>query len=152
MAEITGKAVQKGKGAVLCCHRQIKRLAMSEMTNIHESGLEPAQFLVQNIDPLPKGRALDVATGSGRNAIYLAKMGFKVEGVDLSPEAMNIALESALKAGVTIRTQVADLKGDYYIKKDAYDVIICFNYLQRSLRPQIKDGLRRGGGIRNLYY
>jgi len=103
--------------------------------------------LVENIELLPKGRALDVAMGAGRNAIYLAKMGFDVEGVDVSPEAVNTALESARKAGVTIRTQVADLVGNYYIEKDAYEVIICFNYLQRSLMPQIKDWLRKGGMV-----
>jgi len=117
------------------------------MTHIHESGFEPAQFLVENLELLPKGRALDVAMGTGRNTIYLAKMGFDVEGVDVSPEAVNTVLESARKNGVTIRTQVADLEGNYYIEKDAYEVIICFNYLQRSLMPQIKDGLRKGGMV-----
>ena len=115
------------------------------MTDIHENGFEPAQFLVENIELLPKGRALDVAMGTGRNAIYLAKMGFEVEGVDMSPEAVNTALESAEKVGITIRAQVADLEVNYYIEKGAYDVIICFNYLQRSLISQIKDGLRQGG-------
>ncbi len=113
----------------------------------HSNDLEPGQFLVENIELLPKGRALDVAMGGGRNAIYLAKMGFAVEGVDLSPEAVRSALESARRVGVTIRAQIADLEGDYRIRKDAYDVIVCFNYLQRSLIPQIKDGLRKGGMI-----
>ena len=117
------------------------------MTDIHENGFEPAQFLVQNVELLPKGRVLDVAMGSGRNAIYLARLGFDVEGVDISSEAVNTALESAEKAGVTIRTQVADLEGNYCIEKGAYDVIICFNYLQRSLVSQIKDGLRKGGAV-----
>ena len=44
----------------------------------HFNDLEPAQFLVENIELLPKGRVLDVAMGGGRNAIYLAKMGFVV--------------------------------------------------------------------------
>jgi tellurite methyltransferase len=113
----------------------------------HFNDLEPAQFLVENIGLLPKGRALDVAMGGGRNAIYLAQIGFEVEGVDISPEAVRSALESARKVGVTIRAQVADLEGDYCIEKDAYDVIVCFNYLQRSLIPQIKDGLREGGMV-----
>jgi len=118
---------------------------VGEMTDIHENSFEPAQFLVQNVELLPKGRVLDVAMGSGRNAIYLARLGFDVKGVDMSPEAVYIALELARKAGVTIKAQVADLEGDYHIEKAAYDVIICFNYLQRSLIPQIKDGLRKGG-------
>jgi len=56
------------------------------MTDIHENGFDPAQFLVENVELLPKGRVLDVAMGSGRNAIYLARLGFEVEGVDMSPE------------------------------------------------------------------
>ncbi len=115
------------------------------MIDIHESGLEPARLLVENVELLPKGRALDVAMGAGQNAIFLAKMGFDVEGVDISPEAVNTALSSARNAGVTIRVQVADLEGNYHVEKGVYDVIICFNYLQRSLIPQIKDGLRKGG-------
>jgi len=43
------------------------------MTHIHESVLEPARFLVENIELLPQGRALDIAMGTGRNTIYLAK-------------------------------------------------------------------------------
>ena len=117
------------------------------MTHIHEGGFEPAQFLVENIELLPKGRVLDVAMGTGRNAIYLAGMGFDVEGVDVSPEAVNVAVESARKADVTIIAQVVDLEKDYRIEKGAYDVIVCFNYLQRSLIPQIKDGLRKGGMV-----
>jgi len=117
------------------------------MSRIPEKGLEPAQFLVENIELLPKGRALDVAMGAGHNAIYLATMGFEVEGVDISPEAVSSALERARKSGVTVRTQVADLEKEYHIEKGAYEVIICFKYLQRSLIPQIKDGLRTGGMV-----
>ena len=117
------------------------------MAYIHEHGSEPAQFLVENAGLLPRGRVLDVAMGNGRNAIYLARAGFEVEGVDMSPEAVNTALASSRKAGVTIRAKVADLESRYQIEKGAYDVIICFNYLQRSLMPQIKDGLRPGGMV-----
>jgi len=117
------------------------------MANFHERGFEPAQFLVDNIELLPKGRALDVAMGAGQNAIYLAKMGFEVEAVDISPEAVSSALELARNSLVNLRAQVADLENNYHIEKGAYDVIICFNYLQRSLIPQIKDGLRKGGMV-----
>ncbi len=116
------------------------------MTHIHERDLEPAQLLVKNLALLPKGRVLDLAMGTGRNAVYLAKKGFEVEGVDISPEAVHSALDLAREAGVTINARVADLESNYHIKKNAYDVIICFNYLQRSLITQIKDGLR-GEGI-----
>ena len=117
------------------------------MTHFHDDSLEPAQFLVANVGLLPRGRVLDVAMGNGRNAIYLARAGFEVEGVDMSPEAVNTALESAQEAGVTIRAQVTDLESDFQIEKGAYNVIICFNYLQRLLIPQIKEGLRPGGMV-----
>ena len=117
------------------------------MNHTHESGLEPAEFLVENIELLPKGRVLDIAMGNGRNAIYLAKLGFTVEGVDISIEAVKSALELAKKDGVTITAQVANLEDDYRIEKGTYDVIICFNYLQRAVIPQIKRGWRKGGMV-----
>jgi len=115
------------------------------MSKINEISLQPARFLGENIVLLPKGRVFDVAMGEGRNAVYLAKMGFEVEGVDISAEAVNMALELARKSGVNLKAQVADLEDNYHIEKGSYDVIICFNYLQRSLIQQMKDGLRTGG-------
>ncbi len=104
-------------------------------------------FLVENINLLPQGRVLDVAMGEGRNAIYLASLGFKVEGVDISGEAVEIAKKTAMDYSLDISAHVADLEKDTYIAKDSYDVIICFNYLQRSLMPYIKAGLRKGGFV-----
>jgi len=115
------------------------------MTGDHDDGFTPADFLVENVGLLPVGRVLDVAAGNGRNAIYLAGLGFTVEGVDRSEEAVSSALGAARQAGVHIDMRVVDLEIGRPIRKDAYDVIICFNYLQRSLFPQIKEGVRRGG-------
>ena len=117
------------------------------MTDLHENIFNPAQFLVENVNLLPKGQVLDVAMGTGVNAVYLARMGFEVEGVDISAEAVNMTLELARKSGVNLRARVADLEGNYHIKKGAYDVIICFNYLHRPLIPKIKEGLRTGGMV-----
>ncbi len=67
------------------------------MADTHGSCFRPVQFLVENIELLPKGEALEIAMGTGRNAVYLAKMGFEVEGIDISPEAVSIVLEYAKK-------------------------------------------------------
>jgi len=115
------------------------------MIHRHKEDFGPTRLLVDNIQLLPTGRALDVAMGTGRNAVYLAKKGFDVEGIDISPEAVSRALDQAREAGVTLKARVADLEINYHIEKSAYDVIICFNYLQRSLITQIKNGLREGG-------
>jgi tellurite methyltransferase len=118
------------------------------MTATHlDDSLEPAPFLVENLPLLPRGRALDVAMGGGRNAVYLAGAGFEVEGVDSSAEAVSAALELAGRAGLAITARVADLEADYHIEKGAYSLIICFNYLQRSLMSEIKTGLRPGGMV-----
>jgi len=117
------------------------------MTDLHENIFKPAQFLVENVNLLPKGQVLDVAMGTGANAVYLARTGFEVEGVDISAEAVNTALELARKSGVNLKARLADLESNYRIRKSSYDVIICFKYLQRSLIQQMKDGLRTGGMV-----
>lgn len=107
----------------------------------------PSSFLIENIDILPRGRALDIAMGSGRNAIYLAKVGYEVEGVDISQEAINEAIKLAEEGNVRIDAHQVDLETEPYIRREIYDLIICFNYLQRSLFQDIKNGLKVGGMV-----
>jgi tellurite methyltransferase len=108
---------------------------------------QPARWLVDNIDLLTPGRVLDVAMGAGRNAVYLAKLGFQVEGVDIAVEAVAKARRLAEKGGVSLTARVGDLEGSYIISPDTYDDIICFYYLHRPLIEQIKQGLKPGGII-----
>ena len=117
------------------------------MTGLNENILKPAQFLVENVNLLPKGQVLDVAMGTGENAVYLAKMGFEVEGVDISDGAVKAAMKLARKSGVNLKARVADLEDNYLIRENSYDAIICFKYLQRSLIQQMKEGLCTGGMV-----
>ena len=74
---------------------------------MHGNESEPSNFLVENIALLPKGaKVLDVAMGVGRNAIYLARAGYDVYGVDISQEAVALAIESAEKVGVSINAHM----------------------------------------------
>ncbi len=109
-------------------------------------GKEPAALLQEHVDILPVGRALDIAMGEGRNAVFLAKKGFVVEGVDISEVAIRKAKRLAKENKVEITTTAADLN-HYQIKPEAYEVILNIQYLQRSLIPQIKRGLKRGGVV-----
>ncbi len=120
---------------------------MDKIMRSHDTLHRPTQFLVENIGLLPHGRTLDIAMGTGRNAIYLAKMGFEVEGIDTSRQAVEEALERARDEGVSIQTRVEDLEKIPYIDEEAYDLVICFNYLQRSLMPQMKNWVKPGGTL-----
>lgn len=115
-------------------------------TEAYIFGKEPVEFLRENIDILPTGKVLDIAMGEGRNAVFLAKNGFDVDGCDISEIAVKKAQELAKENNVKIHAFVADLE-TYKLPQDTYDVIVCFYYLQRSLIPQIKQALKPGGMI-----
>ncbi|MCF6157837.1 MAG: class I SAM-dependent methyltransferase [wastewater metagenome] len=107
---------------------------------------EPVEFLKEHVDILPKGKALDIAMGEGRNAVFLAKNGFEVDGCDISEVAVRKARKLAEEHDVKIHAFVADLE-IYELPENTYDVIVCFYYLQRSLVPQIKKALKPGGVV-----
>ena len=113
-------------------------------TEAYIFGREPVPFLKQNIHLLPKGRALDIAMGEGRNGVYLATQGFEVVGLDISPKGLEKAQALAKQNGVTIETRVVDLE-KHTLKKNTYDVILMMYYMQRDLWPQIRDALKPGG-------
>ena len=96
--------------------------------------------------PMPRGRALDIATGKGRNAIFLAEQGFDVVAIDVSSVALDEARKRATGKSLSISWQQADLEL-IELPAAAYDLIVNFNYLQRSLIPQIKGALKPGGHV-----
>ena len=96
--------------------------------------------------PLPKGRALDIATGKGRNAIFLAERGFQVVGIDISPVALETARRISREKSLAIDWQEADLER-FDLPQGDYDLVLNLNYLQRSLVPQIKKTLKPGGWV-----
>ena len=118
---------------------------MDSIVHSKDSPQNPSQFLMDNIAMLPQGRALDIAMGNGRNSIFLAKMGFQVEGIDYSGEVVAEALKRASEEGISIQTRVEDLENVPYFEEETYDLVVCFNYLQRSLLPQMKNWVRLGG-------
>ena len=76
-------------------------------------GPEPLAFLKEQWGRLRKGKALDLAMGEGRNAVFLAQQGFKVLGFDVSDVAIEKAKKLAYDRGVQIETKVADV--DLYL-------------------------------------
>lgn len=111
---------------------------------------KPSRFLKEIFEadswPLPKGRALDIATGKGRNAIFLAERGFQVVGIDISPVALETARRISREKSLAIDWQEADLER-FDLPQGDYDLVLNLNYLQRSLVPQIKKTLKPGGWV-----
>ncbi|MBC8552630.1 MAG: methyltransferase domain-containing protein [Candidatus Brocadiales bacterium] len=107
-------------------------------------GKEPLKFLKEKLNILVRGKALVLAMGEGRNAVFLAENGFDVDGCDISEKAIEKTRLLARESGVTLNAFVADLE-EYKIPSDKYDLITCFYYTQLSLIPQIKEGLKKGG-------
>ncbi len=109
-------------------------------------GKEPNPFLKNHIHLLPRGRALDIASGEGRNAVFLARQGFEVDAVDISDKGLKKAQKLAREQGVKIKTFLVDLD-QYQIEKERYDLIANFYFLKRRLIPRIKKGLKKGGRV-----
>lgn len=115
----------------------------------HREGVldfEPNRFLRENIGLLPPGDALDLACGNGRNSLFLAERGYRVTAVDISPEGISQCIRRARGRGLKVNAVVADLER-FAIPEGRFDLIVDLYYLQRSLIPQIKTGLRPGGMV-----
>jgi len=90
-------------------------------------------------------RALDIACGSGRDAVFLALSGFDVEAWDNLPDALSMAGELARRNGVAIRAAQRDVESDPAIGTDQFDLVCCFNFLHRPLMSHIAAAIRSGG-------
>ncbi len=89
---------------------------------------DPSRFLVAEVEDLDPGRALDLACGSGRHAVWLAERGWRVTGVDFSDVALDNARRLAGERGVEIEWVRADLR-DYVPEERAFDLVAVL-YLQ----------------------
>lgn len=110
-------------------------------------GKDPARFLLENRIFLPTpGVALDVAVGEGRNAAYLARLGFRVAGIDLSKAGLIKASRLAFEHGVAIQPVMADLT-KIAIAPASLDLIVCINFLERPLLPVLMEALKPKGRL-----
>jgi SAM-dependent methyltransferase len=105
-------------------------------------GMGPNMFVADAMSAAEPGRALDVACGEGRNAIWLASHGWEVVGVDFSAQALKRAAQLARRAGVTdqVDFQLVDVVTDA-LPAASFDAVIVA-YLQLAQGP-------RGAALRN---
>jgi SAM-dependent methyltransferase len=106
----------------------------------------PSSLVVELTTPLKPGLALDLACGTGRNALWLAEKGWDVTAVDFSETALEILRERAAAHDLGVTTQHANIETqEYLIEPLWWDLILIWNYLQRDLYPVALDGLVTGG-------
>ena len=117
---------------------------------IQDAGPTPARFLTQQLHRLPKGKALDVAAGAGRNALYLASHGFHVDAIDRDEQAMAQLTAAAKQRNLpNLSVRAIDLERTTDVRvefpKQEYDIIVVFFYLHRALFPALIDSLKPNG-------
>ena len=108
---------------------------------------DPA-WLLEFVGDLPEsGRALDIAAGAGRVSIWLARRGFEVSAIDISPVGLALAREAAADEGVQIATHVTDLEREPF-PEGPFDLVACFHYRQRALFPLIAANISAMSGMK----
>ena len=110
----------------------------------------PSEFLERALTGPVRGagRALDLACGSGRAAVHLARLGWQVEAWDLDSTALEMAEAFALRNGVRIATRICELEREPLPDPEPrFDAIVVIRYLHRPLFPWIERALAPGGAL-----
>lgn len=108
----------------------------------------PTALVVEIAEKLAAGTAIDLACGTGRNALYLADRGWAVTAVDGSERAIELLKERSAARGLKVHTKVADLTApDFALPADAFDLVVIAYYLQRDLFAKVKAAVRPGGVV-----
>jgi SAM-dependent methyltransferase len=107
---------------------------------------EPSPLLVAIVSKLPPGNALDLASGAGRNAIWLAEHNWNVTAVDGSSAAIEALRKRANERHLAVNTRTVDLeRHEFVVASSAWHLIAICYYLQRDLFEPAKAGVIPGG-------
>lgn len=116
----------------------------------------PNSFLVEAFERIQQGRedsacdhrrALDLAGGCGRDAVWLALQGYGVDAIDILPDALQRAQDLARRCGVRVRTLRQDLERQPHLGCSCYDLVTVFRFLHRDLFPLIRGAVAPGGYV-----
>ena len=108
--------------------------------------VELAEFLPPVTPARCDHRALDVAGGSGRHAIWLAERGFRVTVVDVAKEGLALAARAATARGIELETVIRDLDTEP-LPDGPFDVILCHHFLYPSLFDESASRLAPNGVV-----
>jgi tellurite methyltransferase len=108
---------------------------------------EPSPWLTKNVHLLPRsGQALDIAGGTGRNALWLAENDWEVTIADVSDVALKLAADRATELDLLLTTMLGDLSTGP-LPGGPWDLVMVFHYLDRALLPRIESVLKPGGAL-----
>ncbi|MCW8983617.1 MAG: class I SAM-dependent methyltransferase [Gammaproteobacteria bacterium] len=112
-------------------------------------GKEPNDFLVKMQHYIPAGRVLCLAEGEGRNAVYLAKLGYEVTAVDSSTVGIDKTQRLADENGVIVKSIIADLAEFDIGERQWEGIVSIFGHLpppiRRKVHRDVVKGLKPGG-------
>ena len=105
---------------------------------------DPPAALVRHVDAFPDGSAIDVATGTGRLAVFLAGEGYAVDALDQSRMGLEIARERAADRGLEANWIQADATA-FAFPEEAYDVVTVRSFRFIDRLSDLKAALKPGG-------
>ena len=106
----------------------------------------PAACLRERVDRIPRGTALDLACGAGRNALYLASQGYRVDAIDISRVGLTRARERADQLGLRVNWIAHDLDAGIPVA-GPYDLILQLRYVNDRLTRAVPALLAPGGAF-----
>jgi tellurite methyltransferase len=132
------------------CDRHVSRRSDTlgwEVRGERRARTARSRWLVEQVAPLRPGRALELACGLGHNATWLARRGWDVDAVDISPEGLRIAESLASAHSATVHWIAADLD-EFIPARGSYDLVCVFRFLDRVHLPRrISEALADGGRL-----
>jgi tellurite methyltransferase len=113
-------------------------------TNAEPGAPEPS--VTEMLELLPRELALDIAAGSGRHSLLLARAGFKVVAIDYAEAGLRALQTIARAERLPIWPLAADLS-TFPLPRARFDAILNVNFLDRALVPRLIGALRPGGAL-----
>lgn len=117
-------------------------------------GLKPEKGLKEVLKYTPKGIALDIGAGEGRNSIFLAKNGFKVEAIDKNKEVVKKLKKAAKKFHLKILAKVADVRKFNFPSKK-YSLVVAItvlDFLKKSEGEKIVQKIKKSLITQGIFY
>ena len=114
-------------------------------------GEEPNVFLRASCEGMAPGDALSLCEGEGRNAVYLARLGFRVTAVDFSPVGLQKTKALAARHGVEVNYLLVDM-ADFDLGSARWDLVVSIfaqppSAIRQRLYRQLEQGLRPNGAL-----